>query len=392
LPVTQHAQLQTTGAENFTATVGMVGAGQLAQMTQRAAIDLGVHLGVLAHGHDDPGVIAGATAQFGAVDDLGALTTFAHSYPVVTFDHELVPPEHLAALSAAGATFRPSASALKFAQDKLYARTQLRDLGIAVPAFMRLDTPDAVDAAIAAFGENLVIKAATGGYDGRGVVFTHGAEEAKAVQATAGNWFAEPRLGLAMEVAVLSARRPSGEMAIYPVIETVQIDGILVELVMPARIDEAMAAAAVALAKQIITAIDAVGTIAVELFITTDGALVLNELALRPHNSGHVTLEATVTSQFHNHLRAVLDWPLGAVSMNAPYAATVNLIGGKTPVVLADALPQALSDGQVHVHWYNKAWRPGRKLGHVTVLGDTADEALTRARAAATILNGTTVA
>jgi 5-(carboxyamino)imidazole ribonucleotide synthase len=195
-------------------------------------------------------------------------------------------------------------------------------------------------------------------------------------------------LALEKEVAVLCARRPNGQLATYPVIETVQHDGILVELVMPARIDAATSAKAVALAHQIIDTVGAIGTIAVELFITSDGDVVLNELALRPHNSGHATLEATVTSQFHNHLRAVLDWPLGATDMLAPAAATVNLIGGSDPTRLTETLPAALGDPLVHVHWYNKGWRPGRKLGHVTVLGDTADDALRRARAAAKTLMG----
>jgi len=388
LPVTDDGRTQTGANEHFTAVLGMVGAGQLAQMTQRAAIDLGVRLGVLAQTADDTAVLAGATPMYGSVDDVDALRAFAGIYPVVTFDHELVPPENLTAVADAGVTFRPSADALKFAQDKLYARTTLQAAGVPVPPFMVLDTPDAVAQAIEQFGPDLVVKAARGGYDGRGVMFTHGADEANAACAHAGVWFAEPRLSLAMEVAVLCARRPSGEMATYPVIETVQDDGILVELVMPARLDDATMKKAVSLAHRIIDTIDAIGTIAVELFITTEGDVVLNELALRPHNSGHATLEATTTSQFHNHLRAVLDWPLGDVSLRAPYAATVNLIGGDTAIRLGETLPQALIDGHVHVHWYNKTWRPGRKLGHVTVLGDTADDALTRARAAAGILMG----
>ena len=374
--------------DGFVAAVGMVGAGQLAQMCQRAAIDLGVKLGVLAHDEHDPAVQAGATPQFGAVDDRDALATFATTYPVITFDHELVPPEHLTQLTKDGVTLYPSADALKYAQDKLYARRTLQAHGVPVPPFVALDTPDDLDRALQMFGEQLVIKAARGGYDGRGVHFTSGRDDALTVLDTPGMWFAEPRLDLAVEVAVLCARRPSGEIVVYPVIETVQDDGILVELLMPARIDDDTAQKAVALATQIVTTINAVGTVAVELFITTQGTVVLNELALRPHNSGHATLEATVTSQFHNHLRAVLDWPLGDVTMNAAVAATVNLIGGDTPCDLSVTLPAALANGRVHVHWYNKTWRPGRKLGHVTVLGDTASDVLAEARRAATILMG----
>lgn len=383
-----HGKGQDVTNDGFIATVGMIGAGQLAQMTQRAAIDLGVQLGVLAHAADDPAVAAGAAPQFGAVDDPTALATFTDTYPVVTFDHELVPPEHLATLQQRGATLYPSADALKFAQDKLYARSALQHAGVPVPPFVLLDSDAAISDAIRQFGEQLVLKAARGGYDGRGVVFTASYAEARDVCAHPGVWFAEPRLDLAQEVAVLCAKRPSGELVTYPVIETVQVDGILTELVMPARLDATTADVAITLAHNIIRTIDAVGTIAVELFITTDGSVLLNELALRPHNSGHATLEATVTSQFHNHLRAVLDWPLGAVTMRAPYAATVNLIGGDAPLALNQTMPLALRDSEVQIHWYNKAWRPGRKLGHVTVLSDTADEALQRARTAAAILMG----
>jgi 5-(carboxyamino)imidazole ribonucleotide synthase len=378
---TRHSHL-TTGR------VGMVGAGQLARMTQRAAIDLGVHLEVLAASVDDPAVTAGAGWRLGAPDDADALHALARDVDVVTLDHELVPNEHLRALVEAGHTLAPTPAALAFGQDKHHARQELGALGFPVPAFAEVRS----GAEVAAFAEGegggwpLVLKAATGGYDGRGVEVVVDAEDADEVLRRGGTWIAEAHVDIAMELAVVVARRPSGETAAYPVVETVQRDGICVELVLPARVDTEVADRAVALATDIVTAIGGTGIVATELFVTGDGGLVVNELALRPHNSGHVTIEGAVTSQFHQHLRAVLDWPLGSTTPTAPVAVTVNLLGGREPTDLAERLPSALAIPGVAVHLYGKVSRPARKIGHVTALGDDADEALARARAAASRL------
>jgi 5-(carboxyamino)imidazole ribonucleotide synthase len=371
-----------------TARVGMVGAGQLARMTQRAAIDLGVRLEVLALRTDEPAPLAGAAYQLGDPSDLDAMVSLANATDVVTLDHELVPSENLLALEQAGFAVRPSAAAVRFAQDKLHARTELARLGFPVPPFTAVTDADDVAAFAAEHGWPVVLKARAGGYDGRGVELVGDRDAAGQVLATGGDWLVEQRVDIDVEVAVVAARSPSGEHAVYPIVETVQADGICVELVLPARIPETAAAAATDLANRLVDAIGAVGIVAVELFVTTDGEVVVNELAVRPHNSGHATIEGSTTSQFHNHLRAVLDWPLGDTSMRAPVAATVNLLGGPAPTDLGRRLPWALAVPGAHVHLYGKSSRPGRKLGHVTVLGDDADTALAAARTAAARLVG----
>lgn len=366
----------------------MVGGGQLARMTHAAAIDLGIDLYVLAVHPDEPAALAGAVTRLGAPDDLEALRAFAVEVDVVTLDHELVSDEGLAALAASGHPVRPSASALLYAKDKLHARTELAALGLPVPPFAPVATVDEVTAFASQHGWPLVCKATRGGYDGRGVELVHDADAAAAVLARGGEWMVEAHVDIAVEVAVVTARRPGGEHVTYPVVETVQQDGQLVELIQPARIAPDVAARAVALGTQVAEAVDGVGIVAVELFVGPDGALTLNELALRPHNSGHATIEAATTSQFHNHLRAVLDWPLGDTSLRAPAAALVNLLGPEGPDRIAERLPAALEVSEAAVHLYGKASRPGRKIGHVTVLGEDAEVALARAREVADVLVG----
>jgi 5-(carboxyamino)imidazole ribonucleotide synthase len=333
--------------------------------------------------------LAGAVTRLGSPDDLEALRAFAIEVDVVTLDHELVSDEGLAVLAASGHPVRPSASALLYAKDKLHARTELAALGLPVPPFAPVDTVDDVTVFAAQHGWPLVFKATRGGYDGRGVEVVGGPDAAASVLARGGRWMVEAHVDIAVEVAVVTARRPGGEHVTYPVVETVQQDGQLVELVQPARIDPEVAERAIALGTRVAEAVDGVGIVAVELFIGPDGAITLNELALRPHNSGHATIEAATTSQFHNHLRAVLDWPLGDTSLRAPAAALVNLLGPDGPDRIAERLPAALEVSEAAVHLYGKASRPGRKIGHVTVLGEDAEVALARAREVAAVLVGT---
>ncbi len=371
-----------------TARVGMVGGGQLARMTHAAAIDLGVDLYVLAVHPDEPAPLAGAVPRLGSPDDLEALRAFAIEVDVVTLDHELVSDEGLAALAASGHPVRPSAAALLYAKDKLHARTGLAALGLPVPPFAPVDTVEEVTAFAAQHGWPVACKATRGGYDGRGVEVVDGPDAAAVVLGRGGRWMVEAHVDIAVEGAVVTARRPGGEHVTYPVVETVQRDGQLVELVQPARIAPEVAARAIALGTRVAEAVDGVGIVAVELFIGPDGAITLNELALRPHNSGHATIEAATTSQFHNHLRAVLDWPLGDTSLKAPAAALVNLLGPDGPDRIGERLPEALAVSEAAVHLYGKASRPGRKIGHVTVLGDDAEVALSRAREVADLLVG----
>ncbi len=370
----------------------MVGAGQLARMTQQAAVDLDIDLHVLAATPDDPAVHAGAPHRVGSHLDLDDLLGVAAEGTVVTFDHELVPGELLAAMESVGHVLRPGAAALRFAQDKLFARRRLAEAGYPVPAFAAVAAPGDVRAFGAKHGWPVVLKARSGGYDGRGVLVVAGPDDVPADVAwgsqTQPAWLVEAHVDLVAELAVLVARRPSGPAVSYPPVETTQVDGICVELVTPVRVDPVVAERARHLAEAIAEHIGAVGICAVELFVGPGAALIVNEVALRPHNSGHATIEANVTSQFHQHLRAVLDWPLGPTEATAPAAALVNLIGIEGGPDPGPRLPLALETQGAHVHLYAKQSRPGRKIGHVTALADTPDAALATARQAAGALLG----
>jgi len=368
------------------APVGMVGGGQLARMTYQAGIALGLTMRVLAERPDDSAALIGASTMLGSPQSLDALREFARQCDVVTFDHELVPPAHLAALEAEGVVLRPGARAMRFAQDKAYQREVLGALGIPVPFNRRVASVDE----LAMFGDELgwpcVVKAISGGYDGRGVWIFEEPGQAKELFATGREFLAESFVPIDREIAILVARRPNGETAIYPIVETVQVDGMFRESVAPAALSHDLEARVKDLAQRIADATGVTGILAIELFLS-GGRVVLNEVATRPHNSGHYTIEGTVTSQFENHLRAVLDWPLGETRLNAPAVVTVNIVGASESDPRAN-LPKALHIPGVHVHLYGKGPRPGRKLGHVTVLGDDPGEARERAIRAAQIISG----
>lgn len=381
-------------AADFTAgpsrvpVVAMVGAGQLARMAHQAAISLGVTLRVLAASSDDPAVRAGAATVLGSPDSLEDLRRLAEGADVVTFDHEQIPPEYLSALEQDGVRLAPPAAAKLFAQDKLHARRSLGDLGFPVPEFELVRTIDELVAFGGRHGWPVVAKPPRGGYDGRGVHWlADPAEAAEVLDAYPDGILLEPQLELVCELAVLVARNASGECVTYPVVESVQSDGMCRELKVPAPVDPELAAEAEVMAAEIAERIGAVGVMAVELFVTDTG-LYVNELALRLHNTGHYTIEGTVTSQFEQHLRAVLGWPLGAVTLTAPAVATVNVVGSDTAHDPIAGLAGALSVPEAHVHLYGKQSRPGRKLGHVTVCGEDIELALATARKAVAHLEG----
>ncbi|MHB8263071.1 MAG: 5-(carboxyamino)imidazole ribonucleotide synthase [Acidimicrobiales bacterium] len=371
--------------------VGMVGAGQLARMTYQAAASLDIDLAVLSDAANSPAVLAGASHVPGAATSLTALRHLAARSDVITFDHEGVPSDIVSILENEGVLVRPSSGALSLAQDKLAARQTLEEAGFSVPPYCELDAhhPDMLDVLGEKWGWPLVLKARTGGYDGRGVVIAGRTEARRILAGTdSGTWFAEAFVDIAMEVAVVAARSPSGAWEPYPLVETTQKEGICRELVMPARVSARTAKRALDTAEALANRIDATGIIAVEMFVTRQGGLVLNELAVRPHNSGHATIEASVSSQFENHLRAVLDWPLGSTAMISPAAAMVNVLGPPDGSDPRYNLPRALSVRDARVHLYGKEPAAGRKLGHVTALAPTHEEALSTARACVSLLTG----
>ncbi|GLW96097.1 5-(carboxyamino)imidazole ribonucleotide synthase [Microtetraspora sp. NBRC 16547] len=368
--------------------VGLVGAGQLARMTQQAAIALGVELRVLANSRDESAARVIVDTRVGDYRDLADLRDFAKGCDAVTFDHEHVPTEHIQALIDDGLAVHPGAEALVHAQDKAVMRQRLTEIGAPCPAW----TPVSGLADVEAFGEEhgwpVVLKAVRGGYDGRGVWVCASADEAREVVDSGVPLLAEAFVPFERELAVLVARSPHGQGVSYPVVETVQKDGICVEVIAPAPgLAAEDAAAAQRIALRIAQQLGVTGLLAVEMFATKSG-LVVNELAMRPHNSGHWTIEGARTSQFEQHLRAVLDLPLGSPSLTAPVVVMVNLLGGPDPDVFARYEHVMANDPGIKIHFYGKDVRPGRKIGHVTALGTDLDEVRARAWHAADCLRG----
>ena len=363
--------------------VGMIGAGQLARMTHQAVIPLGMSLRVLAASADDGAARVAADVEVGDHTDLGALRSFAADCDVVTFDHEHVPQEHIAALIADGATVHPGPDALRYAQDKRAMREEIARLGLPSPRW----TPISTEADLAEFGVPCVVKTTRGGYDGKGVFVIEDVSDAAELLASDVDLIAEELVRLRRELAVSIARTPSGSTVVYPVVETVQSGGICTEVIAPApNASPALIERARHIATTIADAVGVTGVMTVELFETADGLLV-NELAMRPHNSGHWTIEGAITSQFEQHVRAILDYPLGSVETTAPVTVMANVLGGDSPIPPDERLRRLMShDPTAKVHLYGKAERPGRKIGHVTVRGDTIENAFARARTAAAIL------
>jgi 5-(carboxyamino)imidazole ribonucleotide synthase len=375
--------------------VTMIGGGQLARMTHQAAIALGQSLRVLATGPDEPAALVASDVVLGEHTDLDALRRAAAGAEALTFDHEHVPGEHLRALVADGVAVHPGPDALRHAQDKLVMRTRLRELGEPVPPFAAVDGVGDVTAFAAEHGWPVVLKAVRGGYDGRGVWILDDADAATTtvteLLAAGTPLMVEQKVALRRELAAVLARSPFGQAAVWPVVETVQEQGICTEVLAPAPgLDPERAEEAGELALRIAAALGVVGLLAVELFETDgvdgQGSLVVNELAMRPHNSAHWTIEGSVTSQFEQHLRAVLDYPLGSTATTAPVTVMANVLGGDpTPAMGVDErLHHTLARfPEARVHLYGKAERPGRKVGHVTVRGDEVGDVRTRARLAA---------
>jgi 5-(carboxyamino)imidazole ribonucleotide synthase len=361
--------------------VGMIGGGQLARMTHQAAIALGQSLRVLALGADDSAALVSPDVRLGEHTDLAALRTFAKDCDVVTFDHEHVPGEHIRALAADGVTLLPSADALRYAQDKRAMRERLGELGVPVPRWRAVSGPDDVAAFADEVGWPVVLKRARGGYDGRGVWVVSDVDGPGVLPAA--DLIVEEHVPMRRELAALVARSPFGQVAAYPVVETVQRDGICIEVI--AGLEVRRAAEIQRMAIELTNALDVVGLLAVELFETDDGVLV-NELAMRPHNSGHWTIEGARTSQFEQHLRAVLDYPLGDTSATAPVVVMANVLGGsgETTMSIDERLHHLFAaEPSAKVHLYGKQVRPGRKIGHVTVLGDDVEDVRARAARAA---------
>ena len=385
--------------------VGIIGGGQLARMCQPPAVGLAVTLSVLAEAPDASAALVVPSAPVGDYTDVETVREWARSCDVVTFDHEHVPAPVLAALEADGVPLHPSPAALVFAQDKLAMRRRLSEVGVGCPRWAAVRTA----AELAAFGDEVgwpvVVKTPRGGYDGKGVRVVGSAEEAadwleaSARDAAGGGplaegLLAEEKVEFTRELAVLVARSPSGQAATWPVVETVQVDGICTEVLAPAPgMSDELSAELTEAALRVAGALEVTGVMAVEMFEvshphTGEPDYVVNELAMRPHNSGHWSIDGAVTSQFENHLRAVLDLPLGSTSPRAPWTVMANVLGGDYPELYPAYRHIMARDPGARVHLYGKGVRPGRKIGHVNVSGDDLADLRERAGHAADYLRG----
>ncbi len=379
--------------------IGVIGGGQLARMMAGPAVELGLELRVLAEGPDVSAVAAVAHSHVGDYRDLATLRAFAAGVDVLTFDHEHVPGDLLEDLERDGVSIHPSPSALRHAQDKLVMRRAVEDLGLPNPAWRAVRTPADVDAFAAATGWPVVLKTPRGGYDGKGVLVLRDAAGLAGAQDwfTGGDLLVEQFVPFSRELSVLVARRPSGDAVTWPVVESIQVDSVCNEVLAPApdlpdEVADAVTSAALRLAERL----GVTGVMAVELFETPGVGVgyLINELAMRPHNSGHWTMDGAVTGQFEQHLRAVLDLPLGATHAVGQHTVMKNVLGGANTDIYA-AYRSALSSGpSAKVHFYGKDVRPGRKIGHVNALAAPGEPlAAVRARAsrvAAILRDGTT--
>jgi len=363
----------------------VIGGGQLARMMEQAAIGLGVPIRLLAEEAGSSAAQVNPDVLVGDYQNLGTLRDVVRGCAVVTFDHEHVPSEHLRTLDAEGHACRPGPHALLYAQDKGAMRARLTELGVPCPRWAPVaDAADVEDFAGDGDGYPVVLKTTRGGYDGKGVWVVSSRDGSADAFASGRQILAEEKVEFTRELSALVARSPSGQVAAYPVAESVQEGGICKEVVVPPPgLDDELAVEAQELAMRIAHKLDVVGILAVELFETADGQVLVNELAMRPHNTGHWSIDGAVTSQFENHLRAVLDLPLGAPTARAEWTVMVNVLGGDIGR-LYDGYPHVFArDPQVKVHLYGKQVKPGRKVGHVTAYGDVLDDVRDRARHAA---------
>lgn len=377
----------------------MVGGGQLARMTHEAGIPLGIKFKLLSDTPQDSAAQVVSDVVIGDYRDLATLRAFAQGCDVVTFDHEHVPAEHLRALEADGVVIRPGVEALLHAQDKGVMRERLREAGVPCPRHRIVTDPEDVGRFAAeglggAAGEGtgfpVVLKTVRGGYDGKGVWVVRSAEDAADPFRAGVPVLAEEMVDFARELAANVVRSPHGQAVAYPVVESIQVDGVCDTVIAPAPdLSEALSAQAQELALRIAAELGVVGHLAVELFETRDGRLLVNELAMRPHNSGHWTQDGAVTSQFANHVRAVLDLPLGDPRPRARWTVMTNVLGGDFPDMYGAYLHCMARDPALKIHMYGKDVKPGRKVGHVTTYGDDLADVRERGRHAADYLRGT---
>ena len=367
------------------ARIGVIGGGQLARMMIAPAVELGLELKVLAEAEGSSAALA--ATQIGDYNQLEVVREFANTVDVITFDHEHVPLAVLEALEAEGVAVQPPSQALRFAQNKLLMRERLSELGLPMPAWARIESAEELQGFLEANGGVAILKTPIGGYDGKGVRVVRSVDDAADWLAEGKPLLAEEKVNFVREVAQLSARNRNGEIATWPLVQTVQRDGVCAEVLAPAPNPHGLIEEADRIARTIAQGLGVTGVLAVEMFETEAGNLVINELAMRPHNSGHFSIEGSATSQFEQHLRAVANLPLGSTEATKSHSVMINLLGVDSENTFVEHYPKAMSaHPAAKFHTYGKSARKGRKMGHVTVVADDADWALAEARAAAAVL------
>jgi 5-(carboxyamino)imidazole ribonucleotide synthase len=386
-PITQSEKRRSAIAP----AIGLIGGGQLAKMTAQAASQFGCDIVVLERHHHSPATGLASQYLVGDWNDPACLLELGAMVDVVTLENEFVSANALETLERAGTCLWPSAATMRIVQDKLLQKQALQHAGLAVPAFSAVRDPAELCAAGERFGWPLVLKRRCLGYDGKGNATVRSAADIPGAWARLESGgqalLAEAFVNFTRELAMMITRSPSGQAAVYPVVETVQRDHICHVVTAPAQIHPEIANHAATAAARAVEAVGGVGTFGVEMFLTPAGDVLINELAPRVHNSGHYTIEACACSQFENHVRAVLGWPLGATVMRAPAAVMINLLGAGpgsgTPLGIDHAL--RVEGAAIHVYGKRESAR-GRKMGHVTALGATPAEALERAQRAAGLI------
>ena len=373
--------------------VGIIGGGQLARMCAGPAAELGVTLAVLAEAPDASAALVTPFAPVGDHTDVETVRDFARHCDVITFDHEHVPAPVIEALVADGVAVHPTPEALLHAQDKLVMRRALTEAGVPCPRWTQAATEEEVTTFVEAVGWPVVVKTPRGGYDGKGVMLADTVDDVRdwlsAAAERGETLLLEERVPFVRELSVLLARSPSGQAAAWPVVETVQTDGICTEVIAPAPdLGPEAARAATLVGLDIAAALEVTGVMAVELFELADGSVVVNELAMRPHNSGHWSMDGAVTGQFEQHLRAVLDLPLGSPRAREPWTVMANVLGGEPTDLYPTYRHLMARDPELKVHLYGKGVRPGRKIGHVNVSGSDLADLRERARHAADYIQG----
>ncbi len=368
--------------------LGILGGGQLAQMLTQAAISLGVETAIFERTPDSPAARLTQHSIVGKWDDEAALSAFAELCDAVTLENEFVDAGVLRRLEAMGLPVYPTSATLAAIQDKLLQKEAMAAAGLPVPAFCAVESPDDVLAAANDFGYPCVLKARRDGYDGYGNATLKSPDDVETAwrKLSKGDrtLYVEAFVPFVRELAVMIVRGRDGEMNSYPVVETVQQNHICHVVRAPAPVAADVAEKATSIAQKAVEAVNGVGIFGVELFLLDDSEIVYNEIAPRPHNSGHYTIEGCVTSQFENHIRAVLGWPLGKTDLRAPAVVMVNILGRRNGAVHPNSIQAALAVPDAHIHLYGKRdSRSGRKMGHVTVLADTVEKAELAARQAA---------